>query len=440
MTRFESLNSGYSVCNALSTIDALIARHTGEISIAIHTLSTNILNDKDKIIDTFDEQQVQYALDVLKIAGIIRRDLTAFEEKARDRLRILAGRMGAAIDQECSVKDTISNSGNSWSLVPNSLSAVDIEAILAMPTCAEDGDMDGSSKSPSVLILQRFARPDKVGKNVVLFPDSVSATSRLVKSCQSFVFDICSALPMKHLEGLSLLPVWKQEESFWSSSTTDTYGTLPQAHITHVGEHMLALVQALEPFASDTDTLFLANLVMEDVEHVALKSWKGLLSAIDCRDSNEEFVKLLMKGRSGIKDFLIHQDSIQSFDDDEDAEDDDEVDSAKNAFCNQWLDAVCAAATGRLLEETMRIQHLSRKGCDHLAVDYNYIVNVFTALGVSGHPHPLLTHIVEMIKMDNDELQSRVATVNSDHQSLTSKVVCNVEKRIALVKGISVKF
>ena len=436
MVRFESLNSGYGATKALSTVDTLVSRHTGEISIAIHTLSTNMLSHSDKLTDDFDEQQVQYALEVLKIAGLIRRDLTFFEEKTRDRLRMLMGRMSAAIDEECNVKSAVANSSNkAWSQIPDTLSAAEIESIFSMSVCSEAGDDEGSSKSPSILVLQRLATPDKLGKKAILFPEAMDSIARLVKSCQSFVFDICAALPMKHLDGMSSLAVWKQEESMWSSSAPDSYGTLPQSHITQVGEHMLALVQALEPFASDKDALSLANLVMEGVERVAFEPWKAFIDAIDCDGvSNEEFINALMKGQA-IKDLVINHESMQNLDEEEDMED--EEDSETHAFCNKWLDAVCTAVTGRLLDRTMRIHRLSKKGGDHLTVDFNYIVNVFSALGVSGHPHPLLSHIAEITSMDSAALENRFSISNTDDLSPLAKAVRNTEVRIALMKGVT---
>ncbi len=434
MARFESLNNGYGATKALSTVDTLISRHTGELSISIHTLSTNMLSHSDKLTDNFDEQQVQYALEVLKIAGVIRRDLTSFEEKTRDRLRMLMGRMCAAIDEECNVKSAVTSSNQSWSQVPDSLSAADIEAIFAMTVCAEAGDDEGSTKSPSVLVLQRLATPDKVGKKAILFPEAIDSIARLVKSCQSFVFDICAALPMKHLENMSSLPVWKQEESIWSSSAPDSYGTLPQAHITQVGEHMLALVQALEPFASDKDALTLANLVMEGVSRVAVEPWKAFIDAIDCDSlGDEDFIHGLMKGQA-IKEFVMNPELAQNLEED-DMED--EEDSETHVFCNQWLDAVCSAVTGQLLDRTMRIHRLSKKGSDHLIVDYNYIVNVFSALGVSGHPHPLLSHIVDITSMDSAALEARISVPNPNDQNPFAKAVHNAEVRIALMKGVS---
>ncbi|EED88825.1 predicted protein [Thalassiosira pseudonana CCMP1335] len=159
----------------------------------------------------------------------------------------------------------------------------------------------------------------------------------------------------------------------------DSYGILPQSFITHVGEHMLALVQALEPFASDSEALGLAN------------------------------------------------------------EDGDVESKASTAFCNQWLDVVGLAVTGRILERTMRIPRLGRKGAEHLAADLNYIRNVFTALGVAGHPHPLLKYAAQLVILDEDSLRSRIASrcVETD-SSETLDVIRRAELRIAYVRSISV--
>ena len=108
---------------------------------------------------------------------------------------------------------------------------------------------------------------------------------------------------------------------------------------------MLALVQALEPFASDKDALSLANLVMEGVERVALDPWKAFIDSIDCDDlCDDQFIDALMKGQA-VKDFVVNHDSMQNIDEEEL---DDEEDSETHKFCNQWLDAVCTAVTGRL--------------------------------------------------------------------------------------------
>ena len=79
----------------------------------------------------------------------------------------------------------------------------------------------------------------------------------------------------------------------------------------------------------------------------------------------------------------------EGVDHDVEDEDNDEESKAITNFCNAWLDVVGLAVTGRLMERLLRIPTLTAKGCEHLQADLNYLVNVFSALGVAGHPHRL---------------------------------------------------
>ena len=192
--RFELLNSGYWAPNALSTIDSLLSNHLSEVSIAIDTLSTNVQFTRN----SYDEQQIQCALEVLVIAGGARRDLESFDQKTRDRLRVLAGRMEADAELESSLDGTrgATNASSSPSTaLPDSLSAVEIETFIAKAVCGTEHEEKDSTTSPKAELL-RLSQSSKTGTAVVLFPDSVDSLTRLVKSCQSFVFDVCSAIPM----------------------------------------------------------------------------------------------------------------------------------------------------------------------------------------------------------------------------------------------------
>jgi len=125
----------------------------------------------------------------------------------------------------------------------------------------------------------------------------------------------------------------------------------------------------------------------------------------------------------------------------EEDEEEDEDDKASAAFCNQWLDVVGLAVTGRLLERTMRIPRLGRKGAEHLATDLNYIRNVFTALGVTGHPHPLLEYVAELVTLEDEMLRSKIRRRREGdamEESETLEVIKRAELRIAYVRSISV--
>merc|ERR1719174_2899835 len=86
----------------------------------------------------------------------------------------------------------------------------------------------------------------------------------------------------------------------------------------------------------------------------------------------------------------------------------DKTSDASANFCNLWLDAVCMAVTGHLLDETLNIKYLSNKGGKQLAVDFNYFMNVLSAVCLPDHPHPILMHISQLVILDNDLLKGKL--------------------------------
>jgi hypothetical protein len=74
------------------------------------------------------------------LAGIVQRNLNSIEDETKDRLRVLACRMGAAIDRENALIDGLSQMTRSVDLVPDALSTVEIEAILAITVCGGNDD------------------------------------------------------------------------------------------------------------------------------------------------------------------------------------------------------------------------------------------------------------------------------------------------------------
>ena len=123
-------------------------------------------------------------------------------------------------------------------------------------------------------------------------------------------------------------------------------------------------------------------------------------------------------------------------DDVEDEEDDqDEAARASTAFCDIWLDVVGLAVTGRLLERVMLIPSFSAKGCEHLTADLNYLVNVLSALGITGHPHPLLGHLAEISAMDAGSLVQQILTRDASDPLIAA--LATIEKRLATLRGIS---
>ena len=79
---------------------------------------------------------------------------------------------------------------------------------------------------------------------------------------------------------------------------------------------------------------------------------------------------------------------------------------------------------------------LTSKGCEHLTADLNYLVNVFSALGVAGHPHPLVTHISTLATLSDGDLETQIKSRNK--ASEVENALRAVEARIALRRGISI--
>jgi len=423
LDRFELLNGGYRVDSALHSVDRILGDHIGELVISVRTLSAAMTSDIDQLASVFDEQHVLCAMEVLKLAGCFRQDLADFEAKTKDRLTVMVERM-MAHDKMRDEVEGASDTKTTFSL-PDSMSVVEIDSSLARIYAGRREETDSNETNVSLDVLQRFA-----ALHDSRYPHADDALQRYANSCQAFVFDVCSAVPRKHLAGMSDLAAWGEGST---AEAMDSYGTLPQQYITLVGEHMLALVQALEPFAADPETLSLANQVMGGVREVAIQPWREFTSAAGVMASDDT-IALLMNGVD-IAHLVLHNAALTE----EDAEleegiGDDERASA--AFCNMWLDVVGLAVTGRLLERIMRIPKLTPKGCDHVAADLNYLINVFSALGVAGHPHPLVSHLAALANLGGGDLTNHITTRNrSDDAQAALRAI---EVRVALLRGVSV--
>lgn len=419
VSRFELLNCGYHTNEAVAAIDELLARHTGEIAIAVSTLRTSMAANEDMLAQKFDEEHVQCALEILKVAGGMKRDVSTCEAKTKGVFHEMLKRLEHFSDS------FEAESGDAFEL-PNSMPSTDVALIIARDTCSDKDSSDDATYQGNS-ILARFFTGDKGGlaRSTSLYPKAAEAVIRLSKTCHVFVFDVCSAVPRRALRDLPQLPIWRKEASDKDSLT---YGILPQQYINTVGEHMLALVQSIEPFASDPEALELADGVMDNVKDIAMPSWRDFAAAIGGTDANrDEIVASLMNAQS-IKEYVIMQ--VDDKDKLEEEEEEDEL-TASAQFTNKWLDALGLAVSGYLLERTLRIHSLSKAGGEHLSADYNYLINVFEALGIVGHPHPLLRHCSRLFSMSRDEM-----LVSADTSSAMGRAIRACENRIALMRGI----
>ena len=429
LDRFELLNGGYRAKEALRSVDKIVSNHLEELIIAIRSLSAAMTGDANKFVMEFDEQHVLCAMEVLKIVGNFRRDLRNFEGGTRTRMKSLSERMEDYHAQEASFKSIV-ESNSSFSL-PDSLSIVEIDSYLTKVFCGDnDANTDANELNPSLATLQNICSSASSQRDNI-YSNTEEAIKRFATSCHSFVFDVCSAVPSKHLNELTQMQAWRENSS--ATGDLDSYGTLPQQYITQVGEHMLSLVQAFEPFASDPATLSLVNEAMDGVRDVALQPWSEFIGAAGFVGSDST-ISTMMNGID-IADLVLSNSALGEEDAAlEEGATEDEIASA--SFCNAWLDVIGLAVTGRLLEKIMRIPQLTPKGCEHLTADLNYLVNVFSALGVAGHPHPLVTHMGALATLSDGDLEAQIKSRNTSSE--VENALRAVEARMALRRGISI--
>jgi len=430
LDRFELLNGGYRAKEALRSVDKIVSNHLEELIIAIRSLSAAMTGDASKFVMEFDEQHVLCAMEVLKIVGNFRRDLRNFEGGTRTRMKSLSERMEDYHAQEAIFKSIV-ESNSSFSL-PDSLSIVEIDSYLTKVFCGDnDANTDANELNPSLATLQNICSSASSQRDNI-YSNTEEAIKRFATSCHSFVFDVCSAVPSKHLNELTQMQAWRENSS--ATGDLDSYGTLPQQYITQVGEHMLSLVQAFEPFASDPATLSLVNEAMDGVRDVALQPWSEFIGAAGFVGSDST-ISTMMNGID-IADLVLSNSALGEEDAAlEEGATEDEIASA--SFCNAWLDVIGLAVTGRLLEKIMRIPQLTPKGCEHLTADLNYLVNVFSALGVAGHPHPLVTHMGALATLSDGDLEAQIKSRNTSSE--VENALRAVEARMALRRGISIR-
>jgi len=382
--------------------------------------------------DSYEDAHVTAALHSLRLAGWIHQEYGKLQVTMRKELSVLQGRLEKHIQWLERLPAADDPVAISKFVLPDSLSTVEINSILTLAAaCTESATNKIEFAKSALSTLERLI------DEKTIFSKAQKAVTDLAQTCHVFIFNVCFSVPRLHLAPLSGLDTWKK-----ASNPTDalsSYGTLPQSYITQVGEHVLSLVQALEPFATESpQSLSLAQPIMLDLRHVAKQPWKELLTAsgvmLDSA-SEDKIVDRLMNGKD-LLDMVVGpalEEEVEPESGDGDEEEDEET-KAITSFCNAWLDVVGLAVTGRLLERLLRIPNLTPKGCEHLQADLNYLVNVLTALGVQGHPHPLLVHMAELSMLEGDILLERIQ--GHDTREPLENCLASMEKRLAAMKGV----
>lgn len=409
MSRFEIFNCGCRSLQFVEAIDSMISNYISEMSIALSTIAASLISRNNDNIDNFDEEDVQTLLELLKIAGQLSESLSSFGSFTQERFRSLLTGIETSAKQE--------SEG-----MPDSLSMGEVGVLIARITLSKNEDKKNISD------LERTLD----NSTSVTLKSSHTALQHFVETCRKLVFDECFVVPGDWLKAIPDLPDWVKEDN-GDNDIIDSYSTLPQPYITHVGEHILALVQVLEPFASSNENLFYAKKVMNDVNVLSRGAWSELASLLGCVDdtSHGEDVQVINSIMSGenLPDYVRTIDYLNSEEEDDESHASDEG----HMFCNEWLQVVSTALVGRLLERILRIQKLSSKGLEHLSTDLNYIENVFSALGIDGHPHPLLHHLSYLVGLGEDDFE---AYLRERHTSTTKmdEAIQMLESRLANIR------
>jgi conserved oligomeric Golgi complex subunit 7 len=417
LDRLSLLHGGYYVTQTLPMLDRCVTTQLQDMTLALQPLLSQVNNSTTTTTTstvgtlTLDDAQVTAALEFCKVVGIWQQDMHQWEERVRARLHDWYERRQV---YEQTRMDSL----------PDAWTPLDINAHILHTVCFETHQQDGDE-----LLVANVATLQRWTTAVVLFPESMDALRRFSTACKSLVFHVCSAVPFQALRSMSSLGIWNETGS--ASHAEFSYGTLPQTYITQVGEHMLALVQALEPFASNRDNLTVVHRVMHQVRSIAVAPWNDFAAAAGFAAS-DTILASIMDAKE-----MYNYVAVVPLDEDEDEEEDEES-KAVTEFCNQWLDVVGLAVTGRLLERIMRIPSLSSKGCEHLQTDLSYLVNVLSALGVSGHPHPLLAHFAEMVTLDDELLHERIMA--RDRHDPVAVALRSAEERLVAIRSASTPF
>ena len=400
-SRFETFTCGCDLRTYMQALDSMVYNHINEIAITISTLSAALIRHYEDSIQLYDEQDVQTLLESLTIPGRLNEKLSKFGILVLERSRSLL--MG--------IKTSSQQTKNG---APDSYSPSEVGVLIARNSIGKHNDQKYINEIE--LYLET--------KQVYQIPRTFESIDTLAKMCRQLVFEACFAVPRKWLGKMHCNAEWAELASD-NEDIISSYSILPQPYITHIGEHILALVQVLEPFATNKDSLVFTKIAMTDLNKVSKESWIELGGMLGYVIEDNDQLDLVITGKN-LPSFI----DVPNYDDDDENEDLDE----SHKFCNEWLDAVSTAVVGRMIEKIFRIDALSSKGLNHLATDLGYIVNVFSALGIINHPHPLLFHLSRLASLPKNEFEAELANRSYNDQSKTREAMNIFESRFAKIR------
>eukprot|EP00903_Cladosiphon_okamuranus_P014110 g13116.t1 len=435
----------------------------------------------DGDVDDFDWQYLQGALVLLGAAGRYQRCFAAVEEELasallRDRIGLFASSAPRLSSLVLPASSPLTSTSTSDGAGAGGAAAENGGAIgrVASPNGGGGGGGagDGGSEEGRVAVLRtllarvrleedRAVRAETRASLMALVEpssavpgDVLPAPAREVRAlaadARSLVFDVCFKPVTSRLDTVPALSTWREEQGGsagvgqgWGADMgddTEEYDTVPQAYMTQVGEHLLSLLQNLEPFAN-SDAFQDAVGPTQDLHLLTEPAWRECGLALDLGESE----MMLLESLSGAKPPTEHADDrrpLYGGDEDGDVggkeqgeEDDDEEESEAAKFCTAWLLCVGSATVGCLLAKVLTLPQLSERGVKHLEADLKYLSNVFHALDLPAPP--VLEHLSVLAGLGRDEAVTHLAQETVAGYGPAGAILAKVERRLVDSRGIT---
>ncbi len=189
--------------------------------------------------------------------------------------------------------------------------------------------------------------------------------------------------------------------------------------MTATGEHLLSLLQQLEPFARSSNFSDAALATEKGgTTKLPILQWKIFGKALGFSDqdlsvelddviSGDSFTFITTTSPESNSNNNNGDDSDE--DDNKEEEEEDEAERDILRFCSDWLLAIGGGAVGMFLCEIANVKKFSSRGAAQLAADCAYLGNVLQALDLE--PHPFLWWIESVVNQHMDgtggQLQSK---------------------------------
>eukprot|EP00752_Nemacystus_decipiens_P003518 g3245.t2 len=439
----------------------------------------------DGDVDDFDWQYLQGALFLLGAAGRCQRCFAAVEEELasallRDRIGLFASsapRLSSLVLPASSPLASTSSSGGVGAGATAADNGGAIERVASLNGGGGGGGTgDGGSEEGRVAVLRtllarvrleedRAVRAETRASLMALVEpssavpgDVLPAPAREVRAlaadARSLVFDVCFKPVTSRLDTVPSLPSWREEQGGgtgggqgWGADMGDDaegYDTVPQAYMTQVGEHLLSLLQNLEPFAN-SDSFQDAVGPTQDLHLLTEPAWRECGLALDLGESELMLLDTLSGAnppaeRADDRRALFGgdeggEDGGQEDQGDEEEEEEEEEESEAAKFCTAWLLCVGSATVGCLLAKVLTLPQLSERGVNHLDADVKYLSNVFHALDLPAPP--VLEHLSVLAGLSRDEAVTHLAQEKVSGYGPAGAILAKVERRLAEARGIS---